>query len=82
MGARLTRGFPHEIQEVKNAYQAYEQLLDYDPYKVKDFLKAHQFMRTFACKGRKYEKNNLFGADFGAIYGGQCPADSRQKGAP
>ncbi|GHU68012.1 cell filamentation protein Fic [Bacteroidia bacterium] len=37
-------GLPHEIQEVKNAYQAYEHLLEYDPYKVKDFLKAHQFM--------------------------------------
>jgi Fic family protein len=37
-------GLPHEIQEVKNAYQAYEHLLDYDPYKVKDFLKAHQLM--------------------------------------
>jgi len=36
-------GLPHEIQEVKNAYQAYEHLLEYDPYKVKDFLKAHQF---------------------------------------
>jgi Fic family protein len=36
-------GLPHEIQEVKNAYRAYEYLLEYDPYKVKDFLKAHQF---------------------------------------
>jgi Fic family protein len=39
-------GLPHEIQEVKNAYQAYEHLLEYDPYKAKDFLKAHQFMTT------------------------------------
>lgn len=39
-------GLPHEIQEVKNAYQAYEYLLEYDPYKVKDFLKAHRFMTT------------------------------------
>ena len=37
-------GIPHEIQEVKNSYQAYEHLLEYDPYKVKDFLKAHKFM--------------------------------------
>jgi Fic family protein len=37
-------GLPHEIQEVKNAYQAYEHLLEYNPYKIKDFLKAHQFM--------------------------------------
>jgi len=43
-------GLPHEIQEVKNAYQAYEHLLEYDPYKVKDFLKAHQFMTTQLVK--------------------------------
>ena len=43
-------GLPHEIQEVKNAYQAYEHLLEYDPYKVKDFLKAHQFMTTQLLK--------------------------------
>jgi Fic family protein len=39
-------GLPHEIQEVKNSYRAYEHLLEYDPYKVEDFLKAHQFMTT------------------------------------
>jgi Fic family protein len=37
-------GHPREIQEVKNAYQAYEHLLEYDPYKVDDFLKAHKYM--------------------------------------
>jgi Fic family protein len=39
-------GLPHEIQEVKNSYQAYEHLFEYDPYKVADFLKAHRFMTT------------------------------------
>ena len=39
-------GPPREIQEVKNAYQAYEHLLEYDPYDVADFLKAHQFMTS------------------------------------
>jgi Fic family protein len=43
-------GLPHEIQEVKNAYQTYEHLLGYDPYKVKDFLKAHYFMTTGLVK--------------------------------
>jgi Fic family protein len=43
-------GLPHEIQEVKNAYQAYEHLLEYDPFKVKDFLKAHQFMTSESVK--------------------------------
>ncbi len=43
-------GLPHEIQEVKNSYLAYEHLLEYDPYKVKDFLKAHQFMTADLVK--------------------------------
>ena len=43
-------GLPHEIQEVKNAYQAYEHLFEYNPYKVKDFLKAHQFMTADLVK--------------------------------
>jgi Fic family protein len=37
-------GKPSEIQEVKNAYQAYEHLLEYDPYSAGDFLKAHGYM--------------------------------------
>ncbi|MCL2085661.1 Fic family protein, partial [Candidatus Saccharibacteria bacterium] len=37
-------GKPNEIQEVKNAYEAYEHLLEYNPYSAEDFLKAHKFM--------------------------------------
>jgi len=37
-------GKPSEIQEVKNAYNAYEHLLEYNPYSVDDFLKAHGYM--------------------------------------
>ena len=43
-------GLPHEIQEVKNSYQAYEHLPEYSPYKVTDFLKAHQFMTADLVK--------------------------------
>ena len=43
-------GLPHEIQEVKNSYQAYEHLPEYNPYKVKDFLKAHQFLAADLLK--------------------------------
>ena len=39
-------GSAREIQEVKNAFRAYESLLEYDPYKVKDFLKAHKLMTS------------------------------------
>ena len=37
-------GSPKEIQEVKNAVQAYELLLELNPYKEKDLLKAHRLM--------------------------------------
>ena len=39
-------GAPNEIQEVKNAIDAYELLLELDPYKEKDLLKAHKLMMT------------------------------------
>ncbi len=34
-------GAPGEIREVKNAYEAYERLLSFNPYSVEDLLKAH-----------------------------------------
>lgn len=37
-------GKPVEIKEVKNAYEAYEHLLTYDPYKIEDLLKAHKIL--------------------------------------
>ena len=35
---------PTEIQEIKNAYEAYKHLLEFDPYSEKDFLRAHKYM--------------------------------------
>lgn len=35
---------PAEIREVKNAYEAYEQLQKLNMYSIKDLLKAHKFM--------------------------------------
>ena len=34
----------HDIKEVKNAFSAYGQIPDLDPYSVVDFLKAHNFI--------------------------------------
>ena len=39
-------GAPNEIQEVKNAIGAYELMLELNPYKEKDMLKAHKLMMT------------------------------------
>jgi Fic family protein len=37
-------GNPREIREVKNAYDAYEHILKFNPFSTKDFLTAHKLM--------------------------------------
>ncbi len=39
-------GLPTEIQEVKNAFAAYENILEYNPYDIIDLLKAHELMMS------------------------------------
>lgn len=41
---KIIRGRQADIKEVKNAYDAYEEIMDFSPYEVKDFLKAHNLM--------------------------------------
>lgn len=53
-------GPPNEIQEVKNAVQAYELLLSLNPYKQNDLLKAHQLMMNDLVKHNgKYRKGGV-----------------------
>ena len=53
-------GPPNEIQEVKNAVQAYELLLSLNPYKQNDLLKAHQLMMNDLVKNSgKYRKGGV-----------------------
>ena len=50
-------GNPNEIQEVKNALQAYELLLILNPYEEKDLLKAHKLMMSdLVERNGKYRK--------------------------
>ncbi len=44
LDGRRVLGPPKDIQEVKNAYEAYEEILAYNPFSVKDFLKAHKLL--------------------------------------
>lgn len=37
-------GAPNEIREVKNAYEAYNLLLSFDPFEIGDLLKAHKIL--------------------------------------
>ncbi len=41
---KMVVGKQTEIKEVKNAYEAYDKIMTFDPYAVKDFLKAHKLM--------------------------------------
>ena len=44
INGKRVAGNPREIREVKNAYDAYERILDLNPFSVKDFLSAHELM--------------------------------------
>ena len=41
---RAIAGKHAEIKEVRNAYEAYDKIMTFNPYAVKDFLKAHKLM--------------------------------------
>ena len=41
---KAVAGKQTEIKEVKNAYEAYDKIMSFDPYSINDFLKAHFFM--------------------------------------
>jgi Fic family protein len=41
---KLVAGFQSDVKEVRNAYEAYDKIMTYDPYSISDFLKAHLLM--------------------------------------
>lgn len=59
-------GPPNEIQEVKNAIDAYNLLFELNPYKESDLLKAHRFMMTDLVK-----ENGRFRSDGVGVFDGQ-----------
>lgn len=53
-------GEPREIQEVKNAVQAYELLLEINPYEEKDLLRAHALMMNdLVSQSGKYRADGV-----------------------
>jgi Fic family protein len=44
LNGKLVAGKQAEIKEVKNAFEAYDKIMTFDPYNVKDFLEAHRLM--------------------------------------
>ena len=44
INGKLVAGKQAEVKEVKNAFEAYDKIMTFDPYRVKDFLIAHKLM--------------------------------------
>lgn len=69
-------GSPNEIQEVKNALQAYELLLTLNPYEEKDLLKAHKLMMAdLVERNGKYRKDGVGIFDGNQVVHLATPAD-------
>lgn len=60
LNGKRVLGHPKEIQEVKNAYDAYDEILSYDPYSVQDFLKAHYLLtQTIVDESGNFRSKNV-----------------------
>ena len=59
-------GNPNEIKEVQNAYQAYELMLNLNPYSVDDLLNAHRLMMQDLIK-----ENGKFRTGAVGVYEGE-----------
>jgi Fic family protein len=61
-------GPAHDIQEVKNAIEAYDQLLECDPYSVKDLLSEHGLMTKDTVK-----ESGVFRSRGVGVFAGDIP---------
>ncbi|MDR2891881.1 MAG: Fic family protein [Deltaproteobacteria bacterium] len=62
---KVVAGKQAEIKEVKNAYEAYDQIMAFNPYAIKDFLKAHKLM----TQGLVTESGRFRSGDVGVFSG-------------
>lgn len=65
---RLVLGTEREIQEVKNAYEAYDMIKDIDPYSLADLKKAHGVMEHML----ELEAGSFRKGDEGVFDGDKC----------
>lgn len=65
---RMVLGEQKEIQEVKNAYCAYEKLSETDPYSLEDLKKLHGIMTRYTMD----ESGNFRNGEEGVFNGDQC----------
>lgn len=65
---RHVAGKQTEIKEVRNAYEAYDRIMGFDPYSVSDLLKAHKLMTDGLVKeSGRFRSGNVGVFDGGAV---------------
>lgn len=68
INGRLVLGEQKEIQEVKNAYNAYEKIAEINPYSIKDLKKFHGIMTKYIVE----ESGDFRRGEEGVFNGEQC----------
>ena len=68
INGRTVLGERKEIQEVKNAYNAYEKLSEIDPYSINDLKKYHSIMTKYVVE----ESGSFRRGEEGVFNGEQC----------
>lgn len=68
INGKLVLGEQKEIQEVKNAYDAYEKILELDPYSIDDLMKFHGIMTRYIVE----ESGDFRRGEEGVFNGEQC----------
>lgn len=68
INGKIVLGEQKEIQEVKNAYVAYEKISEIDPYSIKDLKKFHGIMTKYVVD----ESGNFRQGEEGVFNGEQC----------
>ena len=62
---KVVAGKQTEVKEVKNAYEAYDKIMTFNPYSIEDFLKAHKLM----TEGLVKESGRFRSGDVGVFDG-------------
>ena len=68
IGGKLVFGEQKEIQEVKNAYAAYEKLATINPYRIDELLKVHEIMTKYIVE----ESGAFRSGEEGVFNGDKC----------
>lgn len=68
IGGRIVMGPAKEIQEVKNAYSAYEAISNINPYSIEDLKATHEIMTKYVVE----EAGKFRSGEEGVFNGNQC----------